>query len=261
MGTLKMVRKSLLTSLAGAALAMGLASTASAANFAYMTGTSPPWGQATNEAAMDIAFGAANWNGFYGFDASVFTSGYAFVYLDGSDNTTNEINAFLSTNLSGLESFVNAGGNVFVNIARNQAYGTTLTGFGTSTTNTDYSESSSSADLTAAGLSAGLDLNGAGAAFTGGYFSHDRVDGVDTCYVTGTAGCVFGSKGRGLFVGGQTTTNFHGGGNPLQLRANELTLAANGAVAPVPEPATWAMMIIGFGAAGSMIRRRKAVFA
>lgn len=29
----------------------------------------------------------------------------------------------------------------------------------------------------------------------------------------------------------------------------------------VPEPATWAMMIIGFSAAGSMIRRRKAVIA
>jgi hypothetical protein len=29
----------------------------------------------------------------------------------------------------------------------------------------------------------------------------------------------------------------------------------------VPEPATWAMMIIGLGAAGSMIRRRKAVVA
>lgn len=29
----------------------------------------------------------------------------------------------------------------------------------------------------------------------------------------------------------------------------------------VPEPATWAMMIIGFGAAGSVIRRRKAVIA
>ena len=29
----------------------------------------------------------------------------------------------------------------------------------------------------------------------------------------------------------------------------------------VPEPATWAMMIIGFGAAGSMIRRRKALAA
>ena len=29
----------------------------------------------------------------------------------------------------------------------------------------------------------------------------------------------------------------------------------------VPEPASWAMMIVGFGAAGAMIRRRKAVLA
>jgi hypothetical protein len=29
------------------------------------------------------------------------------------------------------------------------------------------------------------------------------------------------------------------------------------AFAPVPEPATWAMMIIGFGAAGSMVRARR----
>jgi PEP-CTERM motif len=32
-------------------------------------------------------------------------------------------------------------------------------------------------------------------------------------------------------------------------------------VAAVPEPTTWAMMIIGFGAAGSMLRRSKAVIA
>ena len=31
------------------------------------------------------------------------------------------------------------------------------------------------------------------------------------------------------------------------------------AYAPVPEPATWAMMIVGFGAAGAAIRRRKLV--
>jgi len=31
------------------------------------------------------------------------------------------------------------------------------------------------------------------------------------------------------------------------------------ASAPVPEPATWAMMIMGFGTAGAMVRRRRAV--
>jgi hypothetical protein len=30
-----------------------------------------------------------------------------------------------------------------------------------------------------------------------------------------------------------------------------------GQLAPVPEPATWAMMLIGFGLAGAMLRRRK----
>ena len=40
--------------------------------------------------------------------------------------------------------------------------------------------------------------------------------------------------------------------------ADNLNLSSTGAV---PEPATWAMMILGFGAAGSMIRRRRALTA
>jgi len=34
-----------------------------------------------------------------------------------------------------------------------------------------------------------------------------------------------------------------------------------GASAPVPEPATWAMMIMGFGAAGAILRRRRTALA
>ena len=40
-----------------------------------------------------------------------------------------------------------------------------------------------------------------------------------------------------------------------------ITDNVNGNPGAIPEPATWAMMILGFGAAGSMIRRRKAVVA
>lgn len=38
-------------------------------------------------------------------------------------------------------------------------------------------------------------------------------------------------------------------------------IEVNGAGGAVPEPATWALMIMGFGGAGAMVRRRKAVLA
>lgn len=50
------------------------------------------------------------------------------------------------------------------------------------------------------------------------------------------------------------TTDFQAGGGLDNVSLTSATVA-------VPEPSTWAMMIIGFGAAGSMIRRRKAVVA
>jgi len=38
-------------------------------------------------------------------------------------------------------------------------------------------------------------------------------------------------------------------------------LALEGVIAGVPEPATWAMMILGFGVAGATLRRRRQAFA
>ena len=246
------------------ALALGAAGSAAAADYAYMTGTGNPWGSDTNEQAMDGAFGVGAWDKFNGFDANVFTAGYAFIYFDGSDGETGQFDLFLFNNAGAIETFVGAGGRVFVNVARNSSYGTSDIGFGASITGlSDYSIASNNAVVTAAGILAGLDGNGAGTNFTGGYFSHDVVAGTDVCYVSGDFGCVFGAVTEGLFVGGQTTTNFHSGDNPLQLRVNELQFAATGAVnvGVVPEPATWALMIGGFGLAGAALRRRKAAFA
>ena len=47
-------------------------------------------------------------------------------------------------------------------------------------------------------------------------------------------------------------------GIKLESRTNSFEID-NLAIAGVPEPATWAMMIVGFGAAGSLIRRRRAM--
>lgn len=70
-------------------------------------------------------------------------------------------------------------------------------------------------------------------------------------YLTGTAGFLFGatsrvSGGTGLF-GTQST--------------NQTMLAVEGAIEPpvagVPEPASWAMLISGFGLVGTVLRRRR----
>jgi len=42
---------------------------------------------------------------------------------------------------------------------------------------------------------------------------------------------------------------------------NTFEISDFGASTVVPEPATWALMITGFGAAGAMLRRRRAVTA
>jgi hypothetical protein len=89
-------------------------------------------------------------------------------------------------------------------------------------------------------------------------------------------------NGVNVSVGGGTPTlltgpfgsqsNFSGlvalsAGSTFDFRVNRAgdyyydSTGLSASITAVPEPATWAMMIIGFGAAGSMIRRRRAVVA
>ena len=46
-----------------------------------------------------------------------------------------------------------------------------------------------------------------------------------------------------------------------RMLADNLTVNATvlSAIAPVPEPATWAMLIAGFGGVGALMRRRRSV--
>ena len=93
---------------------------------------------------------------------------------------------------------------------------------------------------------------------------------------SGTVSVYSGSNGTGSLVGSASGIL----GNPFAFAFNTVALSGAGrsivisgssgdlgfddvtfTTGAVPEPATWAMMIIGFGAAGSMIRRNKAVIA
>jgi len=254
--------------LAGAACALaigfaGVAGSANAATFAYMTGSGEPWGSNSNVDAMDLAFGAGNWDHFNGFDAAILGQGYDFIYLDGGNGESTDFNSFFGSNVAGVEAYVTGGGRLMANAARwDFIPGSLGLGFGTNLLGDDsYVFASSDGTVTAAAVSAGLDSGGAGTNFGGNYFAHDIVTGVDVCYVSGSFGCVFGAVTEGLFVGSQTNSSFHSGGNPLRLRANELQFAATGTVTAIPEPGTWALMIGGFGMAGAMIRRRRSQVA
>lgn len=61
----------------------------------------------------------------------------------------------------------------------------------------------------------------------------------------------FGLQGTGVDF---TSVSFEFSRNAVDIRQVEL-----GGITAVPEPATWALMIIGFGGAGAMIRRRRSV--
>ncbi|MGB5078406.1 MAG: hypothetical protein WBO17_13085, partial [Sphingorhabdus sp.] len=73
----KHVRKIAIASALLGTVAVALPATA---QIVYMTGTSNPWGQTTNDAAMNQAFGAGNWVKFNGFNASVFNPLNKFIF-------------------------------------------------------------------------------------------------------------------------------------------------------------------------------------
>ena len=90
---------------------------------------------------------------------------------------------------------------------------------------------------------------------------------IDNCLAIGDAFDVTLSGGQ--LSGGNTSQDWNWGArvnfdfagakvNQIILSSSQNSFEAdNFAVAGVPEPATWAMMIMGFGAVGAMVRRRQ----
>ncbi|MFN9848121.1 MAG: PEPxxWA-CTERM sorting domain-containing protein [Alphaproteobacteria bacterium] len=91
-----------------------------------------------------------------------------------------------------------------------------------------------------------------------------RPTGVNVSVGSGPATLLTGPLGTQSGFSGQVALS---AGDTFDFRVNRATNYYNdstglsASITAVPEPATWAMMIIGFGAAGSMIRRRRAVVA
>jgi len=189
----------------------------------YMRGATVPWGQTTNEAAMDTVFGVGLWtNTTMAADptgAATFVPANTVVFLDGSNQNALELNAYLGLNLPVIEAWVAAGGKLLLNSAPNLGANINF-GFGGLTLT--YPSHSRLVDI----------VNPAGAIattpnaltvtqFSGGSFGHAVVaDGLNplTQLIVGAPtdtqagltvlGELAWGSGRALF-GGMTTDNFH----------------------------------------------------
>ena len=237
---------------AGATLCAGVANAASLATFGGL------WGQrATVTTAMDTAFGAGSWTDLGTPGDTSFLTGETFAYIEGGDNGTNAMETFLSTNSANILSWITGGGSLFVNAAPNQGNGLS---FGGLTLN--YNGGSFCGTGCNAVDPANPIFVGAGTSFGGSSFSHATVTGGTSLIENSANGDSILSElsiGSGvLLLGGMTTTNFHSGGSPEQLRANILGYTANmGTVAPVPLPAGGALLLFGLGGLIGARRLRK----
>jgi hypothetical protein len=115
-----------------------------------------------------------------------------------------------------------------------------------------------------------FDLTGLNAATAqiSGLFGGDNLativlNGVDTANATGQFSFLTPFSISSGFVAGLNTLDVRvsDGGPPTAFRIDNLAGTAELAGAAVPEPATWAMMLIGFFGLGSMVRSRRGLSA
>lgn len=207
--------------------------TQAVSSVAYVRSTvGAPWGVTANETAMNTAFGAGNWLDLR-YESinpvSLFAPATRFVFLEGGDSNADELEAFLFRNRVLIESWVAAGGSLFINAAPNEGDGMNFL-FGVSLNFApDYSL------VSYQGLAARPShpiFNGpstpVGAAWSGSGFAHATVSGAGlTALITNdTGGLLLAERSWGLgrvLFGGMTTPNFHSPSpQGLNLRANIL---------------------------------------
>jgi hypothetical protein len=228
---------------------------------AYIRGASAPWDRSTNEAAMDAAFGAGNWDDLRMADgAGPFAPGaHTFIFLEGGDDTAIELSNFLAANKTAIENFVNGGGALLLNSAPNQGSNIDFGFGGVTLTYPSFTGTVTAVDATHP-IFIGP-FTPVVTDYTGGWFGHAIVGGGVTPLIIGAPGddsageTVLGEMafGSGLVMfGGMTTDNYHSPQpEAANLLANIVTYTAAGGggfvaapALPIPSLSSWSLVIL-----------------
>jgi len=213
---------------------------------------------------MNDVFGSGNWLD-YRFQTtpvtSIFNAANSFVFLEGSDNTANDLEAFLTTNQTAVETYVSNGGSLFINSAPNVGNGMSYLFGDVSLVYPSFTGATLAYPVNPAHPIFNGPFNPANGNFTGNYFSHGHITGtnVSALIVNGANNTVLGEKyfgsGRVLF-GAMTTDNWQTPDPQANnMRRNILAYGASYQAPTVPEPATLSLLFVGL--VGLFFLRRK----
>lgn len=197
-----------------------------------------PWSTANNTTAMTAVFGAANYTTLTFANANpatVFAPTTQFVFLEGSDANATALNTYITANIAAIESWVNAGGRLFLNAAPNQG-GNMNWGFGGVVLDYSNAQSNVTATLPAHPIYTGPFIP-VTTSYTGSSYSHAHITGGGTTSLLAGGGFnVLTEKnwGAGLVLfGGITSPNFHTPAIEAQnLWQNIISYTSGASVAP-----------------------------
>lgn len=219
-----------------------------------------PWGQPNNVNEMNTVFGVGNWiqANYATPPATIFVPGTQFVFIEGGDGNGIGCTNYINANIALIETWVNAGGRLFLNAAPNNG-GVQTWGFGGTSLNYQnliptIGNNNPAVQMTnmahPINLGPYLPVDPTGT-YSGNYFAHANVVGGGTTVLhdffnPAISVCSEKVWGSGLVMfGGMTTTNWHNQIAPLvnqhavNLRMNMLFYVAG---SPLPVPAvtyTW----------------------
>jgi len=189
-------------------------------SFAYVymrSNSNQPWGQTTNEDAMDNVFGSGNWGTIYyetSNPSNVFNSSNYFIFMEGGDSSYDEFSAYMQANISTITSWVNNGGRLLIMVAPNNPLNSTylaLPGNIIIQSQAFYQSAASSAYATDISNAIFSGPNTTAMNFTGDFFAHGYFSGdnVQAIMYSNLNEIVLGQyvSGYGLMVYGTLTTD------------------------------------------------------